>query len=130
MKFMRITLLYVAAFLVVAHALVPHEHMEKNQQHVHEQAHEEADSFLDFLALGFHHQQHEGQLEYFTQGESTEITSYKKLIPEFYSLVYSSPRIVVIQFEPDNIKAPTFSENSTSDYSSAYSRRGPPLLLS
>ena len=58
--------------LVLAHALIPHEHYNSNSAKDTE-AHEEASSLLDYLALGFHHEMYDGQQETYLHGEFQEV---------------------------------------------------------
>ena len=66
--------MYVAAFILMAHSIVPHEHLGPTETGAHFEKHQEATSFLDFLALGFHHQLDDSQLEVFIGGETQDLS--------------------------------------------------------
>lgn len=71
MRMIRILSMYVATMIVLLHSFIPHQHHSdfKIQDHIEE--HQTIDSFVDYLALAFHFEQHDGQLEKFDIGSET-----------------------------------------------------------
>lgn len=61
-----------AMLLVLAHAVTPHEHYNSYSSKDSE-AHAKANSLLDYLALGFHHELYDGQQETYLHGEFQEV---------------------------------------------------------
>jgi hypothetical protein len=98
--------MYLAAIIVLLHSFIPHHHHSELKSLDHLEEHKSANSIVDLLALAFHFEQHDGQLEKYDAGNEFE--------PNFdysFDFIVENPYILndvttqVCQFPIDNFEA-------------------------
>jgi len=113
--------------MVLFHAVVPHKHHDQMQDGENIVVHENADTIIDFLALGFHLNPDRGHLENYypsnAQPSEDRDTPFPFLtfIPENF---FSTVSIQSQEFFPAET-----SELFNNSILSAYMLRGPPVQL-
>ncbi|MCW8898428.1 MAG: hypothetical protein OQJ96_08710 [Flavobacteriales bacterium] len=83
-KTIKYTFIYLAAFIVLLHQLVPHVHQSELSEQEHQLVHEnEATDFVDVLALIFHEFTDEGEMEEIVlrQQDDANFTASQDFIP-------------------------------------------------
>ena len=83
-KSIKYTFVYVAAFIVLLHNLVPHVHESQLNEQEHQLIHEnEASDFVEVLALIFHEFTDEGEMEEIVlrQQDDADFTALQDFIP-------------------------------------------------
>lgn len=117
-----------AMFVVLLHSIVPHQHLANNNSFSHIEEHETASTWIDFIALGFHHQQVEGDLENFAPSNPSDQVDFQ---PEFVCFTH----LHFYQFTiADLTKNKTYSTKTVTPlfedpFSGSSYRRGPPILF-
>lgn len=61
---------FVAVSILLMHSFVPHHHHSELSFEQNQEEHQNADGIIDFLALAFHFDHQEGQMEEFTVAQS------------------------------------------------------------
>ena len=112
--------------IVMVHALVPHTHIPVTAYAENTAFHENAESFLDFLQLTFHHETQDGEMEVFQMADEVN--------PQFQPALLATLLRIVYNFVPkeSNNAQPIDGEldsSATLLFASALSRRGPPSKL-
>lgn len=94
MRLVRPFVLSVAMMIVLAHALIPHHHHSDIAGQDNIEEHNDASSIFDLLALAFHFEQYDGQMEIFVPGSQLhaenadiKIVSLDQDIEFFFSAV-------------------------------------------
>lgn len=115
-----------AILVLLIHSIVPHQHHAELSDTEHQKQHVEASSILDYIALSFHFDHPDGQLEEYTvaQGDVHEVDQFIQLgdLPSavvdavFHVEKESENQFYAYQTERQNVSA------------SAHSLRGPPSL--
>lgn len=83
-KTIKYTFIYLAAFIVLLHQLVPHVHQSELSEQEHQLVHEnETSDFVDVLALIFHEFTDEGEMEgiVLRQQDDANFTASQDFIP-------------------------------------------------
>ena len=83
-KTIKYTFIYLAAFIVLLHNLVPHVHQSQLTDQEHQLVHEnETSDFVDVLALIFHEFTDEGEMEEIVlrQQDDADFTASQDFIP-------------------------------------------------
>lgn len=103
-KAIKYTFVYLAAFIVLLHQLVPHVHQSELSEQEHQLIHEnEATDLVEVLALIFHEFTDEGEMEEIVvrQQDDTSFTpsqDFIPLIPFGLDLLETNQLIVTITF--------------------------------
>lgn len=123
---MRNILLFVAMTILMAHALVAHTHVPQSVTEEHAALHQQANSLLDYLELGFHHEAYDGAMEVYQSPNDVK--------PEIqaHQIAFILRVILNIPIEVSTTPLPLTCEKSGTPsflYASALSRRGPPSQL-
>lgn len=127
MRQFQIIVQFFAVLILLIHSIIPHRHHAELSDAEHQKEHIEASSLFDFLALSFHFDHPEGQLEDFTSAQS-DVSD----VDQLDQLADFSGPIMATAF-------PEFAEEDNHVYSyqsangqfsaSSHSLRGPPSLL-
>ena len=88
MRLFRSFSLFVATIIVLLHSIVAHSHESDLSESAHISEHQEASSILEFIALGFHGDHLDGQLEFFTGSSEISI--------ERQDLIHFSPNFCAV----------------------------------
>ncbi len=115
-----------AILVLLIHSIVPHQHHAELSDTEHQKQHVEASSILDYIALSFHFDHPDGQLEEYTvaQGDVHEVDQFTQIgdLPGavvdvvFHVEAESENQFYAYQTERQNVSA------------IAHSLRGPPSL--
>ncbi len=113
-KSIKYTFVYLAAFIVLLHNLVPHVHQSQLTDQEHQLIHEnEATDYVDLLALIFHEFTDEGEMEEIVlrQQDDANFTASQDFIPlipfGLDLLETNQPTVTITFFIPE--KHPIFS---------------------
>jgi len=116
-----------AVLILLIHSIVPHQHHAELTDAEHSEQHTEASSFFDYIALSFHFDHPDGQLEEFTtaQTDANEVDQLTQIaeIPSSFG----GP-VLHINSEEQNHFC-TYQVDNQEVSTSAHSLRGPPALL-
>lgn len=99
MRAVKITSMYLATIIVLLHSFVPHHHHSELITEDHIEEHEEASSLVDFLALAFHFEQHDGQLEKYDSGtefQLDDIEAIQYFIPSHFEFTAPTQAKVIL----------------------------------
>ncbi len=115
-----------AVLVLLIHSVIPHHHHAELTEAEHQQQHLEASSFLDYIALSFHFDHPDGQLEEFTtaQADLSELDQLAQ-IGEIPSPVGEFVFHIVLE-ERNHFY--TYQADSQEASASTHSLRGPPSL--
>ncbi len=118
--------MYAAVTILMAHALTPHDHVTQVSK-TNVSQHEEANSLLDYLVIGFHHEQYDGQLETYLAGNFQDVSlDFQAVLPAVPSIHFEYDIVLASQQ-----KIPTKAQRFTSDSAlNTHCLRGPPAILS
>lgn len=125
-RWFSFTMLALAMLMVLAHAVVPHQHIKPNSTEEHLEAHQQANSLIDFLALGFHHEQYDGQQEIYLYGEASSFDADAFDFVAHFALLHFE----VLFIHEDTVTPQDFYAEFVSDspYFDTSTLRGPPVL--
>jgi hypothetical protein len=76
MRIVGFILQSIAIGIILLHSFIPHKHHSDLTEVDHTSQHVEATSFLDIVALGFHVDHQDGELEEFTASLDKDIIEY------------------------------------------------------
>lgn len=117
-----------AMLMVLLHSMVPHEHMANTRTIHHMEEHQNVSNWMDYLALGFHHQQVDGDLENFaasTPAAQIELQADFLCFSLLHFQVLSSDLILQEKQVFSAKNQPLLKEISLLNHA----RRGPPSLF-
>lgn len=89
MKMIRNAALFVATALVLLHSIVPHVHHSDLTSSQDKHMHEEASSIMDFLALAFHLDHSDGNLENYVNSASSCDLELDQIILDLPSEIFN-----------------------------------------
>jgi len=115
-----------AILVLLIHSIVPHQHHAELSGAAHQKQHAEASSILDYIALSFHFDHPDGQLEEYTvaQGDIHEVDQFTQ-IGDLPSAVVDLVFQVETESENHFYTAQVERQNIST---STHSLRGPPSL--
>jgi hypothetical protein len=125
MRLIRTFSLFVATTVVLLHSMVAHSHHGEYSEIEHIAQHQNASNILDFIALGFHGEHLDAQMEGFTMASQLNVEH-----GDFIQLVAILSSLFTIEYRSENSELNTHQEVAIQGnfFPRAIGLRGPPSL--